>query len=176
MTLELLGTPYQTYLTRGANYTASALGIITVTNPSNFDIQDLINNGCQFNFATSGVLLGRLLAANMNVTTDQPFVMRALSTLVPFRITKISAGNASISLTTAAGGIYTAASKGGTAVVAAAQVYTTLTGPTLIQSQTIAATPGNTIYPASQALFLSLTTAQGAGATADFYVWGDLLD
>lgn len=176
MTLELLGTPSQTYNTRGATYVASVLGIITVSNPSFYDIQDLLNSGCVFNTATSGVLLARLLGANMNVTTDQPFVMRQLSTLVPFRITKITAGNGSTSLTTAVGGIYPAASKGGTAVVANTQAYSGVTGPTLIVSLTIATTPGNTIYAPSTALWLSLTTAQGGAATADLYVWGDILD
>jgi len=176
MTLELLGVPYQTYITRGANYTANSLGIVTVTNPSNFDIQDLINNGCVFNMGTAGVLLGRLIGANMNITTDQPFIMTKFSTLVPFRIAKITAGNGSVSLTTAAGGIYPAASKGGTAVVANSQVYSGVTGASLIVSLTIAATPGNTIYAPSTQLYLSLTTGQGAPATADLYVWGDLLD
>jgi hypothetical protein len=73
---------------------------------------------------SSGMLLGRIIGANMNVTTDQPFVMTNYAALNPFRITKITAKNASISLTTAAGGVYPAASKGGTAIVAAGQVYT----------------------------------------------------
>lgn len=174
--LELLGTPNATYNTRGATYVASALGIIVVTNPSNFDVQDLLNSGCQFNMSTAGVLLGRLLGANMNVTTDQPFVMRQLSMLVPFRIAKITAGNGSTSLTTAVGGIYPAASKGGTAVVANSQVFSGVTGASLIVSLTIATAPGNTIYAPNTPLYLSLTTPQGGAATADLYVWGDLLD
>lgn len=174
--LELLGTPNATYNTRGLTYTASNTGIIVVTNPTNFDVQDLLNSGCQFNFSTAGVLLGRLIGANMNVTTDQPFVMRQLSQLVPFRITKISAGNSAVSLTTAVGGIYPAASKGGTAIVANSQVFSGLTGATLVNSLTLVTAPSNTIYAPSQGIWLSLTTAQGAAATADFYIWGDIYD
>jgi hypothetical protein len=174
--LELLGTPNATYNTRGLTYVASSTGIILVTNPTNFDVQDLLNSGCQFNFATAGVLLGRLIGANMNVATDQPFVMRQLSTLVPFRIAKVTAGNASLSLTTAAGGIYPAISKGGTALVASAQAYSGLTAAALVNTLTIATVPGNTIYAPSTQFWLSLTTGQGAAATADLYLWGDLFN
>jgi hypothetical protein len=122
---------------------------------------------------SSGVLVGRLLGANMNVTTDQAFVMTGWSTINKFRVTKITAKNASISLTTAAGGIYTAISKGGTAYVAAGQVYTGLTGATLALDLTIVTTPGTTPLAAASQLYLSLTSAQGAAATADFEVYGD---
>jgi hypothetical protein len=88
---------------------------------------------------SSGMLLGRILGANMNVTTDQPFVMTNYAALNTFRITKITAKNASISLTTAAGGIYPAVSKGGTAIVAAGQVYTSLSAATIALDLTLAA-------------------------------------
>lgn len=180
MTIELLGVPNQTYGTRGLSYVASSLGIVTVnTSAAGYlqDIQDLLNNGCVFNVATDGILLGRLIGANMNSSSaDQPFSMTRFSQLGNFRITKITAKNASISLTTAAGGIYTAASQGGTAVVANTQVYTGLSAATLALDLTIATTPGKTVWTPQTALFLNLTTAQGAAATADFYVWGDLYD
>jgi len=89
-------------------------------------------------------------------------------------VTKITTKNASVSLTTAAGGIYTAASQGGTAVVANSQAYSALTAASLALDLTIATTPGKTVYSAGQALYLNLTTAQGAAATADFYAWGDV--
>lgn len=121
---------------------------------------------------SAGMLLGRILGANMNVTTDQPFVLTNYAALNPFRITKITAKNASISLTTAAGGVYPAATKGGTAIVAAGQVYTALTAATIALDLTLAA--GTTVYAKGGAPILSLTTGQGAGATADLYLFGDV--
>ena len=38
---------------------------------------------------SAGMLLGRIIGANMNVTTDQPFVLTNYASLNPFRITKI---------------------------------------------------------------------------------------
>ncbi len=174
--VELLGTPSQTYITRGSTYVASALGIIIVSNPSFYDIQDLINNGCVFNVATEGVLLGRLLGANANTTTDQPFAMTMWSKLVNYRVTKITAKNASANLTTANGGVWTGAAKTGTSMVANTQVYSALTGSTLALDLTLVAASANTVLPPSTALILSLAVSQGAAATADFYAWGDLYD
>lgn len=117
-----------------------------------------------------GDLIGHKLSANMNVTTDQAITMMDGGT--KFRVTKITVLNASIDLTTAAGGVYTAASKGGSALVAAGQAYTALSNTAYAVDLTIAATPGKTVWAAGQALYLSLTTAQGAAATADIYVYG----
>lgn len=175
MTFEMIGTPGNTYTTRGLSYVANSRGIISLAFPSNHDFEDLINAGCFPVFATKGVLLGRLIGANMNSgSADQPFVMTNQSNLVPFRPVTISCKNASVSLTTAAGGIYTAAAQGGTAVVASGQVYTGLTAASLILDLTIATTPAKTVLNPGTAFFLNLTTAQGAAATADFFIWGDL--
>lgn len=121
----------------------------------------------------SGMLIGRLIGANMNTTADQAFAMTQWGQLNKFRITKITAKNASVSLTTAVGGVYTAVSKGGTAVVAATQAYSALTAATLAADLTIATTPGLTVNAAATDIWLSLTTAQGAAATADLYCYGD---
>lgn len=109
-------------------------------------------------------LLGVLSGANMNSTADQTIVLDSSSVI----ITQILVTNASASLTLAAGGFYTAASKGGSAIVAAAQVYSALTNSTLAVSPTIGV---YTKVSASQ-VFLSLTVAQGSAATADIYVLG----
>jgi hypothetical protein len=112
-------------------------------------------------------VLFKLLAANMNSTADQALVkLLGFST---FLITRVRVANASISLTTAAGGIYTGAAKAGNAVVAAAQTYAALTGSTLGMDLTLAAV-GQGVQ--STGLNLSLTTAQGAAATADIYLLG----
>ena len=107
--------------------------------------------------------IGRLLAANMNSTSDQAI------TLDPgrWKVEGIYVAKPSVPLTTAAGGIYTAAAKGGTAVVAAGQVYSGLVTATDVVSGTMAATP-----TVSGSIYLSLTTAQGAAATADVFVFG----
>lgn len=117
-------------------------------------------------------LLFRLTGANMNVTTDQAFIPYLWTPGAQFLIERIRVVNASTSLTTAAGGIYTAASKGGNAIVAAAQAYSTLTGSTIGLDLTIAAV-GNGLQTATP--ILSLTTGQGAAATADFYVYGSIV-
>lgn len=117
-------------------------------------------------------VLFRLIGANMNVTTDQALIPYLWTPGQNYLIERIRVVNASVSLTTAAGGIYTAASKGGSAIVAAAQAYSTLTGPTIGLDLTVAAV-GNGLQTAIP--ILSLTTAQGAAATADVYVFGSIV-
>ena len=122
-----------------------------------------------------GILLGSLIAANFNSTADQ--IITIFDNPAKYIVRRIIVTNASTSLTTAAGGVYTAASKGGTAIVAASQVYTSLTASTLFLDLTLSAT-GNastTVKSSIPNLYLSLTTAQGAAATADVYVYGDIL-
>lgn len=114
-------------------------------------------------------MIGRLLAANMNSTADQAIALPAGSWV----ITQIYAAKGSVSLTTAAGGVYTGAGKTGTAAVAAAQVYTALTGTaTDVATLTPNATPTVTLAAAGTGLYLSLTTGQGSAATADIFVYG----
>ena len=115
-------------------------------------------------------LLGKLIGANMNVTTDQAIPITRIGTQ-KYLITKIFVTNASTSLTAADGGIYTATSKGGTAIVAAAQVYTALTAATVGLDLTLAV---NNTYTLDN-IYLSLTGAQGGAATADIYVFGIIL-
>lgn len=117
-------------------------------------------------------LLGRLIGADMNVTTDQTFSMN-IPLLVPFTISKILATNASIDLTAADGGIYDAAAKGGNAIVANTQVYTALTTSSKLLSLTIAAAGSGNVFQVAP--ILSLTGAQGEAATCDFYLIGNVL-
>ena len=164
----------------GGPYTANAAGIITGVNPN--DKNAMENAGCKMVGVggNSFELLGMLIGANMNVTTDQPFTWFAAPASV-YRVTKITCTNASTSLTTAAGGVYTELSKGGSAIVASGQAYSTLTGSTLALDLTIAATPGVTFFSSAPATasangapVLSLTTGQGSAATADCFVYGQL--
>lgn len=137
----------------------NAAGVLTVTNGST-------GSG----ILRAGVCLGRLKGANFNATTDQAIPINSSR----YVVRKIVVNNASISLTTAAGGVYTAASKGGTALVAAGQVYSALTASTKFVDLTLEAVAGTDVVTATT-LYLSLTTAQGAAATADIYVYGDAL-
>lgn len=123
-----------------------------------------------------GILLGKLIGANMNSTDEQKIT--TFSNPSKFILRRIVVTNASVSLTTAAGGVYTAASKGGTAVVAAAQAYSSLTTSALFLDLTLSTTSSasTTVKSSIPNLYLSLTTAQGAAATADVYVYGDILE
>lgn len=119
--------------------------------------------------------LFKLIGANMNSTSDQTFdYLGGQLTGLRYIIDRILVLNASTSLTTAAGGVYDTASKGGNALVAAAQAYSTLTGSTLALDLTLAAV-GKAVV-SGVAPILSLTTAQGATATADFLLFGRVLN
>lgn len=101
----------------------------------------------------------------MNSTSDQAVAIGASK----YFVDKVVVTNASTSLTTAIGGLYTATSKGGSQVIAGTQVLSALTGSTkvILLPSLIA----GDILTASQ-LYLSLTTGQGAASTADFFVYG----
>ncbi len=122
----------------------------------------------QFMQRQQGVI-ATLRSANFNSTADQAIAVPPQ--IGTYQITAISVTNCSTSLTLAVGGVYPTTSKGGTPVVAATQVYSALTGATVLLGATIAATPLVTRYTAST-LYLSLTTAQGGTATCDLYVIG----
>jgi hypothetical protein len=110
-------------------------------------------------------ILGRRIGANFNSTADQSIVIACPK----YYIQGIYVTNASLSLTTAAGGFYTSAAKAGTAVVNSAQVYSALTTAASIVGLTIAS---NTITLTAAQIYFSLTTPQGAAATADIFVLG----
>lgn len=120
------------------------------------------------------ILLGELISANMNSTADQQIVI--FSAPAKYIVRRIVVTNASISLTTAVGGIYPQVSKGGTAIVANSQAYSGLNATTKFIDLTIASgyTSGGSILTA-KSIYLSLTTPQGAAATADVYVYGDIV-
>lgn len=131
-------------------------------------------------FAPTRIQCGTLKGANFNITTDQAIPISVPSATYLFDSIEIS--SPSVSLTTAAGGFYTAVSKGGVAVVASSQAYSALTtnavnttGNALLAT---IATAGNTTRfqgPSQSSpittLYLSLTTGQGAAATANVRVF-----
>src|SRR6266545_4400753 len=76
---------------------------------------------------SGGILLGgSLIGANFNTTSDQ--VITITSPTTNYNFNAIIAKGASLSLTTATGGIYPSPSKAGAAIVAGTQAYTGLTG------------------------------------------------
>jgi hypothetical protein len=119
------------------------------------------------------IVSGRSL--NFNTVNDQPIVFPQYITA--FRLANIVITNASISLTTAAGGFYPAASKGGTPIVANSQVYSALTTADSLMTATMAAFGTGTRFSTSNlakiggllTIYFSLTTPQGAAATGDIY-------
>lgn len=111
-------------------------------------------------------VLWTLIGADMTLTTDQALA-KAFG-FTNYIIDRIIVNNASLSLAAAVGGIYTAASKGGTAVVGSGQVYSALTGAT----PTLALTLADTSLRTGASLILSLTVPQLLAATADFRVIG----
>lgn len=115
------------------------------------------------------ILLGSVVA-NANTTGDSEITILAAK----YIIRRIIAHDASISLTTVAGGVYTAAAKGGSAIVAAAQVYSALTAAAKFLDLTLQA-PATTDYLTGTSIFFSPTTPQGAAATLTIEAWGEML-
>lgn len=119
-------------------------------------------------------VIASLGSADFNDTNDQPLVLP--STMTAFMLTGIIVTNSLIPMTTAVGGFYPAASKGGTPIVAASQIYSSLTAATKLLSCTLAGAVSTTRYSrtnlADWAIYLSLSIPQGIYAPADVYVVG----
>lgn len=121
----------------------------------------------------SRFLLGQLLNADFNTTADQAIQIPWIDNQYGDRyvIDRILVANPSGTFATAAGGIYTDVSKGGTAIVAASQVYTALSANQKfldLTLETVLTTDALLVSP----LYLSLTTAEGSASTADLYIFG----
>ena len=119
------------------------------------------------NLATNQAI--RLLAVatgvNVNATGDQAVLPILNST--NYSVSNVVFTNASVSLSSAAAGLFTAPSAGGTGVVANAAL-SAMTGSTVVSQRTVA----STAIQSGQNLYLNVGTAQGATATMDVYVYG----
>lgn len=119
------------------------------------------------NLATNQAI--RLLAVatgvNVNSTGDQATL--AINNASSYSVSNVVFTNASISLSTAAAGLFTAPSAGGTGIVANAAL-SALTSSTVVSQRTVASTALQT----AQNLYVNVGTAQGAAATMDVYVYG----
>lgn len=122
--------------------------------------------------------LAALLSADFNSILDQG--IQIPNTITAFQLTGIIITNASLSLTIAAGGFYPTTAKGGTAIVAAGQVYSSLTAATKLLLATLAGAAAATRFSSANldvidgflTMYLSLSTPQGVAATADIYLLG----
>lgn len=158
-------------------YSADLDGIVTGVSAN--DVDALIKGGCQPVGTAGYTLLGRIIGANMNVTTDQ--AVPAAQWFVPataYWSPGVMIGkDCSVSLTTAAGAAYDTASKGGNRIYGSGttQAFTGCTGAGTGTGQITAALSGALYEPSSTVPILSLTTAQGAAATANIYFYGYVL-
>jgi len=110
-------------------------------------------------------LLGVLVGVNVNATGDNAIPVFNTSS---FSVTNFIVTNASTSLTTAVAAVYPAANAQGTAIVAASTALSGNTGSTVVNQLTVA----STLVQSTQNIYFRVTTAQGAAATADVYVYG----
>ena len=110
-------------------------------------------------------LLAVFTGVNVNATGDAANLKIANAT--NWSVSNVVFTNASISLTTAAAGLFTAPSAGGTAIVANAAL-SALTASTVVSQRTVASTAIQT----GDNLYVNVGTAQGAAATMDVYVYG----
>lgn len=128
---------------------------------------------------SSNTILATLFSADFNSILDQP--LQIPKHITAFNITGILITNASLSLTTAVGGFYPTTAKGGTAIVANTQVYSSLTTSAKLLSATLAAATPATRYSSLNVdvisgyltIYLSLTTGQGLSAVCDCYLLGN---
>ena len=109
-------------------------------------------------------LLASYQGVNVNATGDT--VLPILNT-GSYSVSNVIFTNASTSLTTAAAGLFTAPSAGGTGIVANAAL-SAMTGATVVSQRTVASTAAQT----GQNLYINVGTAQGAAATMDVFVYG----
>ena len=119
--------------------------------------------------SSTAQLLFQFLGANHAITTDQTFTKVFSGTIwTPLSITDTWVSGAFN--TACAGGIYTAAAKGGTAIVAAGQSYAALTGAGTALNAAIAASGPFSVTP-----IFSLTTANSAALTGNLFIWGVII-
>jgi hypothetical protein len=170
MAIMLSPIPLERFTTSAPKvYTADQYGVI-VNVTSAQDVADLVAAGCAVLTPPPTDLLFTLKSANFNTTADQLLTPTFNGKYRPKRFV---IDNASISLTTAAGGFYTGAGKTGTTLVAAGQAYSALTTALLALEATL--NSAATVLAAATPIYFALTTAQGAPATGDIRVYGDVL-
>ena len=109
-------------------------------------------------------LLASAQGVNVNSTADTAMPIINCSR---WSVSNVVFTNASISLTTATAGVFTAPAAGGTGIVADAAL-SGLTAASVVSQRTVASTAAQT----GDYLYLDVGTAQGAAATMDVFVYG----
>jgi len=109
-------------------------------------------------------LLASFQGVNVNATGDTVLPIQNTSN---YSVSNVIFTNASVSLSSAAAGLFTAPSAGGTGIVANAAL-SALSASTVVSQRTVASTATQT----GQNLYVNVGTAQGATATMDVYVYG----
>jgi hypothetical protein len=109
-------------------------------------------------------LLASFQGVNVNATGDT--VLPIINT-DRYSVSNVVFTNASVSLTTALAGVFTAPSAGGTGIVANAAL-SAMTSASVVSQRTVASTAAQ----AGQNLYVNVGTAQGAAATMDVFVYG----
>lgn len=148
-------------------------------NPLNI-AQSRVSNKAPNQLSASGVtgvyrLLGVAYGINLNsLNLDNPITLNLVPEAqlgsVYYKVLAVTVNNASISLTTAQLAVYDAPAAGGNNLVAAGAL-SALTVATKDLSMTLAAGATANALTANT-LYARNTTAQGAAATGDIYVWG----
>jgi len=110
-------------------------------------------------------LLAVATGVNVNATGDQAVLPIINSS--NYSVSNVVFTNASVSLSSAAAGLFTAPSAGGTGIVSNAAL-SALTSSTVVSQRTVA----STATQSAQNLYINVGTAQGATATMDVYVYG----
>jgi hypothetical protein len=130
-------------------------------------------------------IIGFIHGANMNATGDTQFTMKDWISGQYYVVDTVLCTNASTSLTTAVAGVFTATSAGGQtlfpssalAALTTSKAYTTTSAAATLAS----ASGGAPIDGAghgtavNNAPYLHVGTAQGAAATADWFIYGRIL-
>jgi hypothetical protein len=106
------------------------------------------------------------VATGVNVNASGDVAVLNIANSSNWSVANVVFTNASISLTTAAAGVFTAPGASGAIVSNAA--LSALTGPTIVSQRTVASTAINT----GQYLYINVGTVQGAAATMDVYIYG----
>jgi hypothetical protein len=128
-------------------------------------------------------VLTSIRSASFNTTSDQPLILPP--SIVAFQLTGILVTNASVSLSTAAGGFYTGAGRTGAVIVTGPQSYASLTNGNVLLLLTITTSALATRFSSNNlplllnangqyalGFYFSLSTPQGVAATADIYALG----
>lgn len=133
------------------NTELTTVPVNTNTNPS-----PILQNGYR--------LLAYAKGINANAVGDTPMNVLNSSS---YSVAAVIKTNASTSLTTATGGVYTAAAAGGTAVLTPAALSGNTAAAVLVNTA-----PTTTNAQTAQTLYWRIAVAQGAPATLDVYIFG----